>query len=295
MTDSHIHLALNPLKDNWKRDTQDFLENGGKRILTQGTEIEDLNDTLELAANINEEFGDIVDTALGIHPTIFHENFCKDNCDDTLKCSKKFLERFIEIFNKEKDKLTAVGETGLDYFEMYNLGFKEDRIETLKNIQAESFRVHIQLAKDNNLPLSIHARELTGQTQCVQDALELVAKNGEGLVKGSFHSYTGELPPVADILDLGFCIGFNAIITYPNGENVRELLKQVPEDRILFETDGPFLAIQSVRKNKKALVRYGRSSQIKEIIKVASEIKGISPEKLEAISDENYLRVFKTA
>lgn len=292
MHDSHIHLARNPLRDNWKRDTQDFINLGGKKILTQGTDVEDFNDTFQVATNINDKFGDIVDIALGIHPTVFREKFCKNNCADIFKGSKKLLTRFVEIFEQEKDKLSAVGETGLDYFEMYNAGIDEKSIEALKEVQKESFKVHIQLAKESNLPLSIHSRELSGKIECIKDALGLVAKYGSGLVSGSFHSYTGELPPVSDILDLGFCIGFNAIITYPSGENVREILKQVPNDRILFETDGPFLPVQSIRKNKKAIIRYGRSAQIKEIIEVAAEIKNIPAQKLEDIADENYERVF---
>ncbi|MCD4811688.1 TatD family hydrolase [bacterium] len=292
MHDSHIHLARNPLRDNWKRDTQDFINMNGKKILTQGSDVEDFNDTFQVAHKINQKFGDIVDIALGIHPTIFQENFCKDNCDNIFNGSKKLLTRFVEIFEQEKDKLSAVGETGLDYFEMYNTKVDGELIETLKQVQKESFRVHIKLAKENNLPLSIHARELPDKTDCINDVLELVAKNGKGLVNGSFHSYTGELSLVSDILDLGFCIGFNAIITYPNGENVREILKKVPNDRILFETDGPFLAVQSIRKDKKALIRYGRSAQIKEIIEIAAEIKNMPAQKLEDISDENYERVF---
>lgn len=292
MHDSHIHLALKPLKDNWERNTQDFINIGGRKILTQGTDIEDFSDTFRVAQKINKKFGDIVDIALGIHPTVFQRNFYKNDCNDIFNCSKKFLNRFIEIFEQEKSKLKAVGETGLDYFEMYNSGIDNKRIEALKEVQKESFRVHLQLAKKNNLPLSIHARELAGKTDCIKDALSIVAKIGNGLINGSFHSYTGEIPPVSDILDLGFYMGFNAIITYPSGENVREVLKKVPEDRILFETDGPFLTVQSVRRNKKALIRYGRSAQIKEIIEVAAEVKNIPAQKLEAIADENYERVF---
>lgn len=295
MHDSHIHLALKPLRDNLQRDTQDFISDGGKHILTQGTDIEDFTDTLEIASKLNKEFGNIVDVALGIHPTVFREVFANANLEDILKLSRKFLARFVETFEKEKEKLTAVGETGLDYYEMYNSGIDDDWVSILKDIQKESFKVHIQMARENNLPMSIHARELTGKTDCVNDTLSQIAKTGGGLIKGSFHSYTGELPPVSDILDLGFCIGFNAIITYPKGENVREILKRTPEDRILFETDGPFLAVQSVRKNKKALIRYGRSQQIKEIIQTAAEIKNIPTEKLEAITDENYQRVFGKA
>ncbi|MDD3474571.1 MAG: TatD family hydrolase [Candidatus Dojkabacteria bacterium] len=293
MHDSHIHLALKPLNENWKRDTQDFLDLGGKKILTQGTDILDFQDTFDLAEKINNEFDkNIIDIAIGIHPTVFQEKFIKQDSDKICESSKKFLKRYQEIFEKEKSKLTAIGETGLDYFEMYNSNLDEKVIELLKEIQKESFRVHVQLARENNLPLSIHARELEGETNCINDTLQILAEEGRGLVSGVFHSYTGSIDKLNDILDIGFNVGFNAILTYPSGENVREILKQTPIENILFETDGPFLAVQSVRRNKKSLIRYGRSSQIKEIIKKASEIKNISEEKLESIADENYYRVF---
>ena len=293
MNDSHIHLALKPLNENWKRDTQDFLDLGGKKILTQGTDILDFQETFQLAKKINEEFEkNIVDVAIGIHPTIFQEKFCKKDLTNICTCSKKFLKRFEEIFNKEKDNIKAIGETGLDYFEMYNKNLKDKEIELLKEIQKESFRIHVRLAKENNLPLSIHARELPDSIECVDDVLQILAEEGKGLATGVFHSYTGDKDKLEDILDIGFNIGFNAIITYPSGGSVREILKQTPLENILFETDGPFLPTQDIRRDKKAIVRYGRSAQIKEIINKAAKVKNISPQKLESITDENFDRVF---
>jgi TatD DNase family protein len=293
MHDSHIHLALKPLNENWERDTQDFLNLGGKKILTQGTDILDFSETFELAQKINNKFEkEIVDTAIGIHPTVFQENFLNRDVDATYSSCKKFIQRFQDIFKKEKDKITAVGETGLDYFEMYNSKLTEEQIKAFKKAQKESFRVHIRLAKENNLPLSIHARELEGTTDCVTDALEILAEEGKGLVTGVFHSYTGEVEKLTDILDMGFGVGFNAIITYPSGESVRQILEKTPLESILFETDGPFLPTQSVRRDKRALIRYGRSAQIREIMTVAAEVKAVSMEKLEKITDENYERIF---
>lgn len=293
MHDSHIHLALKPLNENWERDIEDFLNLGGKKILTQGTDIQDFVETFQLTEKINDHFErDIVDTAIGIHPTVFQENYYKKNIDDLYESSKKFIQRYQENFNREKDKLTAVGETGLDYFQMYNNNLDQDKREAFKEIQKESFKVHIRLAKENDLPLSIHAREVEDKTNCVTDALEILAGEGRGLSRGVFHSYTGSIEKLSDILDMGFSVGFNAIITYPSGGPVRDILKQTPLERILFETDGPFLPTQSVRKDKKAIIRYGRSAQIKEIIRVAADIKSTSLEKIEKVSDENYQRIF---
>jgi TatD DNase family protein len=293
MHDSHIHLALKPLNENWKRDTQDFLDLGGTKILTQGTDILDFQETFDLAQKINNEFDkNIVDIAIGIHPTIFQERFAKQDNSEICDCSRKILTRFQEIFGKEKENIKAIGETGLDYFEMYNESLDEKRIEIFKEIQKESFRIHVRFAKENNLPLSIHAREQPQSTECVEDALKILAEEGKGLVKGVFHSYTGSIEKLNDILDMGFSVGFNAIITYPSGEDVREILKTTPVENILFETDGPFLPVQSVRRDKKALIRYGRSAQVKEIMKTASEVKNIPEDKLESTTDQNYINMF---
>lgn len=293
MHDSHIHLALKPLNENWQRDTEDFLNLGGGKILTQGTDILDFSETFELAQKINNRFEDeIVDTAIGIHPTVFQENFLNKDLNSTYSSSKKFIQRFQDVFEKEKSKITAVGETGLDYFEMFNSDLTEEQTNAFKEVQKESFRVHIRLAKENSLPLNIHARELEGKIDCVTDVLEILAEEGKGLVTGVFHSYTGEEEKLRDILDMGFGVGFNAIITYPSGESVREILKKTPLENILFETDGPFLPTQSVRRDKKAIIRYGRSAQIREIMTVAAEIKGVSMEKLEKVTDENYQKIF---
>lgn len=167
-----------------------------------------------------------------------------------------------------------------------------DTKEMLKQVQKGSLRRHAQLALENDLPLSIHSRELQGETDCIKDTLQILAEVGRGQLRGSLHSYTGEIEMVDEILDLGFHIGFNAIITYPSGENVREILKKVPEDRILFETDGPFLVPQSVRKDSKIKNKYAKPNHVKEIIEIAAEVKGIDPKRLEDIADENFKNLF---
>jgi len=140
--------------------------------------------------------------------------------------------------------------------------------------------------------MSIHARDMNGYTECLEDVLRIVAQEGRGQLKGSFHSYTGNLDFLTDILDMGFYIGFNGIITYKSGENVRDILKEVPLERILFETDGPFLPPQSVRKDKKIKEKYAQPKDIKEIMQTACEVKNITYEKMERVTDENYERLF---
>jgi TatD DNase family protein len=290
MHDSHIHLALEPLKSNIDTVVQNFISNGGKYILTQGTEFLDFDNTFEIV----KKYPDIIQLALGLHPTFFEENTIQKGIHKNIyEKSIKNIEKYSKIIEEKKDSINAIGETGLDYYQI-NLDKQLDRkiTEEIEEIQRLSFRKHIALAKKYDLPLSIHARDINGENRCVEDVLEIVAKEGKGTLRGSFHSYTGNISFLQDILDLGFHVGFNAIITYKSGEDVRDILKKTPVERILFETDGPFLPPQSVRKNKKIKEKYAEPMHVREIMEVASEIKNIDIKKLEEITDNSYEDIF---
>ncbi|MGI5898123.1 MAG: TatD family hydrolase [Candidatus Dojkabacteria bacterium] len=298
MHDSHIHLTREPLISNIKEIVERFLQNNGKYILSQATEVEDFDNNIKLT----KIFPNVVQASVGIHPTIFEEitvgksiNSGKEeneDCDIFL-VGQNQINAFEKYFRKHTKDICAVGECGLDYYQFStNVSYSEDTIEQLKEIQKLSFRKHLQLAKEFKLPLSIHARDVFGSTECVEDTIRLVAEEGNGILQGSFHSYTGDIKFVQQILDLGFHIGFNGIITYKSGESVREILKQTPLERILFETDGPFLPPQSVRKNNHIKEKFAQPYDVKEIMETASEIKGIPYEELEKTTDENYSLLF---
>lgn len=295
MHDSHIHISMSPLKENIQEDIQEFLELGGRKILAQTTDINDYQDTIDMYLNLKKKFPNIVDFALGIHPSRFEDGMLKNNLQgvEFFKYGKKQFEIFEEFFKKYTNDITAIGECGLDYFGMYEYGeFSKDNQEEIKEIQRKTFSKLCSIAVKHDLPMSIHARGKNGDNSCVRDTLSIVAKEGKGILRGCFHSYTGDLKMLEKILSIGMYIGFNAIITYPSGENVRELLKSTPLDRILFETDGPFLPTQSVRKKKNKGKRYGRPVLIKEIIEKAAEIKNVNYEKLVEISNQNYTTLF---
>ncbi|MFA7628236.1 MAG: TatD family hydrolase [Candidatus Dojkabacteria bacterium] len=290
MHDAHIHLAMEPLKSNFPKIIDTFLEKGGKYILTQSTDLEDIDTSLELG----KQYPNTIGVALGLHPTFFEENTVdKGRIDNVYNEGKKLLTKFVTILEKKIPSITAIGETGLDYYQIdLQKDISPELKKEIKDIQKESFRKHVQIAVENNLPLSIHARDINGKNECVEDVITIVAEEGKGLARGCFHSYTGDIKYIQPILDLGFCIGFNAIITYKSGEDVRKILKKTPIDRIIFETDGPFLPPQSVRKNKKIKNKFAQPGDVKEIIEVAAEVKNISSEELEKEADKNYESVF---
>ena len=290
MHDSHIHLNLEPLCKNIPEIMNNFISQNGKHILTQSTDNIDIQETLEIAS----QYPDIIDVALGLHPTVFEENtILKNRNKNIYEFCLKYMDTFESTFEKNLGRIKAVGETGLDYFQFsLNQSLLRAQEEELQEIQKLSFKRQVALAKKHSLPLSIHARDIQGRRDTVRDVLRILVEEGKGEAKGSFHSYTGDISFIEDILALGFYVGFNAIITYKSGENVREILKQVPLNRILFETDGPLLPPQSVRKNKKIKEKFGQPSDVIEIMQVAAEVKDISIEKLEAITDENYETLF---
>ena len=294
MHDSHIHMAMEPLKSNVQEIIRAFLNDGGKHILTQGTDIADFNENFEVAKIANMIKDNCMQVALGLHPIYFEEiTLQRGITEDIFEKSQKEIEKFLEIFNKKKETISAIGECGLDYYQFtLNQTYTEDMKEQLKEIQKIMLRKEIQLAIENSLPLSIHARDSMGEHECMNDTIRIIAEEGKGLVKGSFHSFTGTIEQLQQVLDLGFHVGFNAIITYKSGENVREVLKNTPIERILFETDGPFLPPQSVRKNNKIKQKFAQPKDIREIMQVATEIKNISMDELERVTDESYQSLF---
>lgn len=295
MHDSHIHISMSPLKENILTDIQEFIDQGGKKILIQTTDIHDYQDTIDMYESLKNTFPNILDLALGIHPSRIEDGVSKNNLEDIdiFKYAQKQLDIYQEVFNKNIKNITAIGECGLDYYTMNEYyQFSEKQKEQIKEAQRRVFTKLCSLAIKHNLPMSIHARDANGDSSCVKDTLSIIAKEGKGVLRASFHSYTGDKKMLDKILSLGMYIGFNAIITYPSGENVRDILKATPLDRILFETDGPFLPTQSVRKKKNSQKKYGRPVLIKEIIEKACEIKNEPYEKIEEITDNNYLNLF---
>ncbi|MDD4382487.1 MAG: TatD family hydrolase [Candidatus Dojkabacteria bacterium] len=290
MHDSHIHLTMEPPYSNLDELITRFKDMGGKYILSQSTDLVDYKENI----NIRKKYSDTVQLALGLHPTVFQEiTVDRGDIKNIFEKSKKYISEFENIFRKNRKDIKAIGETGLDYYH-FNLDntIGEDIKEQLKQVQRLSFEKHLELAREFCLPLSIHARDVIDGTECVEDILNIIVKSGKGCIKGSFHSYTGNLESLKYILDLGFYIGFNAIITYKSGENVRDILRNVPVERILLETDGPFLPPQSIRKDKSIKEKYAQPSSVKEILEVMAKIKDIDINKLEDITDSNYTTLF---
>lgn len=173
--------------------------------------------------------------------------------------------------SKVGKKLVAIGETGLDYF----------RNKHSKEVQVEAFKKQIKLAKELDLPLIIHCRD------GIPDAL-LILKD-ENVERAVFHCFTGTLNKAKICWERGFYISFTGICTYPAAHELREIVASSPQDRMMIETDCPFLSPQSKRGSR------NEPAYLPEVCEKLAEIRGVSPQQMEKILEENSRRFFNLA
>lgn len=214
LIDAHCHLTYEPFVDIeavLKRST----DAGVTSWITIGTDLADSQKAVELAGQFENIF-----TAIAIHP---HNAKSADN--QTITQLKDLAK------NK---KVVAIGETGLDLH--YDFSTPQQ--------QQDSFTRHIEIAKELNLPVVIHSREAFDET------MEILEANESGLKGLVFHCYSGDVRQAKIILDKGWYISLTGVVTFKNAETTREVAKYVPLDRLMLETDAPYLSPEPMRKQK---------------------------------------------
>lgn len=175
---------------------------------------------------------------------------------------------------KSSPKIVGIGESGLDYF--YNLAMVED--------QQESFRRHIRACIETDLPLIVHARDAD------DDIIRIIREEGAGTdLKGVMHCFTASRKMGEEALDCGFYISFSGIVTFKKSVELQAFAKDVPADRILIETDAPYLAPEPFRGkiNEPALVTHTAS--------MLSELRGINLDEFARQTSANFFTLFNKA
>ena len=167
-------------------------------------------------------------------------------------------------------KVVAVGETGLDYY--YNHSPRE--------VQRRVFGQFIQLARETDLPVVVHERD------AAQDVADLLRSEGAGKLRGVIHCFTGDYEAACAYLDLGLYLSFAGIITFKNAEALRDVVRNVPLERMLVETDSPYLAPVPHRgkRNEPAYVRY--------VAETVARVKGLSLEDVAHVTTQNVRQLF---
>ena len=207
--DSHCHLTYEPMFTSLDETISRANKDGVKYLLTISTEDKSYNQILDIVKNYNCVYG-----TYGIHP---HE--AKNHL--LLKCSD-----IIKKINKSK-KIIGIGETGLDYY--YNHSEKKHQIN--------SFLEHIHAAQETNLPIIVHTRSAE------EDTLKILKEEKKRKdFKILIHCFTGTKKFAFDLLDIGAYISASGVVTFKKSTELAETFKQIPENRILVETDAPYLA-----------------------------------------------------
>lgn len=249
LTDSHCHLDHSPLK--LTEILAAAKEAQVKYLLTACVNLTSFPKNLAIAKANNNIF-----TSIGVHPT---EN------DD----HEASVDELVNLANNPL--VVGIGETGLD----------NHHHDTTQELQIERFQKHIQAAKQVKKPLIIHTREAKIET------MKILQSEGAKEVGGVAHCFSEDYDTAKQFLDMGFYISFSGILTYPAAENIREIAKKIPLDKILIETDSPYLAPQAKRGevNQPAYVRY--------VAERLAEIREMSMEEIAAQTTANFLRLFK--
>ena len=252
MIDSHCHLDHEPLFKNLNQVLDRSKKIGLKKILTISTSLESYKNILKIV-----DLDDMIYGTIGIHP---HE--VKDN-----KIDSSFL-----INNAKKNKkIIGVGETGLDFY--YNHSEKKDQIE--------SFLEHIEASQKTNLPIIVHTRSAEGETfEILQKA---VKKNN---LKILIHCFTGSKDFAFKLLDIGAYISASGVVTFKKSQDLADTFKEIPLNRLLVETDSPYLAPEPLRGKP------NEPSYIIHTVKFLSELKKVSIENISDSTSKNFFNLF---
>lgn len=223
--DSHCHLdklKLDPASGGLSAAVAAAVECGVQKFLCIGIGL----DNLERVVAIAEEFPQVY-ASLGIHPSEFGESDYRSSDPTQLADLDAVIARLRRMATHPK--VVAIGETGLDF---YHDG--HDAVET-QQAQLRSFEAHLALARELQLPVVVHTRNAKQQTL---DAIRVAQSASAGVL----HCFTEDWAMAREALDLGYYVSISGIVTFKNADNVREVAKQLPLDRLLVETDSPWLA-----------------------------------------------------
>jgi TatD DNase family protein len=248
--DTHAHLDSESFDKDREAVIQRAIENKVHAIVTIGTNLETSKKAVSYAQNYASIFA-----AVGIHPS-----------DCAVASDADYLE--IEKLSKN-EKVIAIGEIGLDYYRMY----------TDKETQKAAFIKQIAIARKVNLPLIIHTRESQ------EDSLEVMLAENANEVSGVFHSFSGTMEFLDKVLATNFYISFTGGVTFKNS-TVDDLVKKTPIEKILLETDSPFITPAPHRGKR------NEPSFVTHIAKKIAELKGLKVEDLAEITSENARHLF---
>ncbi len=250
MLDSHCHLTDPRLAEQLDAVLARARSAGVSRMISIGTDLDD--DAATIAVCRGREF---LRCAVGVHPNYTHD------CD---------LSRLPELRSLQADPaVVALGEMGLDYFHKF----------APKPRQREVFEFQLNLASELNRPIVIHSRE------AIDDTLAMMKPYTS--IRAVFHCFTGTPGEARKILDQGYLLGFTGAVTFKNNTGLREALRLCPKDRILVETDAPYMSPEPMRKQK-----VNEPALVVHVANCVGQELGMTREEVDQVTTANAERLF---
>ena len=254
LVDSHCHLDrldLTPYNGNLDLAIAAAKEKQVEHMLCVCIDLDNFPAVLSIAERYTN-----VSASVGVHPT-------------EAITQEPTIKQLVQLASHEK--VVALGETGLDYY----------REDNAKEIQMERFRCHINAAKEVNKPLIIHTR------QAREETIKILKEENAASIGGVLHCFTEDLSMAQQAIELNFYISFSGILTFQNAKELKEIAKQIPLERILIETDAPYLAPVPHRgkSNEPAYVYY--------VAHYLAELRNTNFATIAQVTTENFFNLFK--
>ena len=253
-TDTHAHLYLDGFRDDIDEVIRRALVNGVDKIFLPNLD----SSSVEGMNLLAEQYPDTCYAMIGLHPTSVKENYREE---------LQFIEKELD-----REHYIAIGEIGIDLY--WDKTFLAE--------QQEAFRSQIRWAKQKKLPIVIHARESFDEIFSIMD------EEHSAELTGVFHSFTGKREQAAKILSYGFFIGINGIVTFKNA-GLDKVAESIPTDRLLIETDAPFLAPVPHRGKR------NESAWVTLVAEKLAEIHGLEVAELAGRTTDNAQKLFSKA
>jgi TatD DNase family protein len=252
LVDSHCHLDFPDFADDLDGIVGRATAAGIGRIVTISTRVKRIDALIAIAAKYPDVY-----CSVGTHP---HQADEEDGISS---------DELVEL--TKHPKIVALGEAGLDYFYQHSS----------RQAQERGFRTHIAAARITGLPLVIHSREADEDCERI-----LVEEMGKGRFRAVLHCYTGGRKLAMKAIELGLSISFTGILTFKKSDALRALAAELPADRIMVETDAPYLAPGKFRGKR------NEPSYVVEVARVLAETRGVSLEEISRQTTDNFFRLF---
>jgi TatD DNase family protein len=253
LVDSHCHINFDPLGSQLPQILHNARDQGVEYLLCVSVNLEDFPQVLALAEGHRHIFASV-----GVHP-------------DHQDCREPSVDELVDL--ARNPRIVAIGETGLDYY----------RLTGDMTWQQERFRRHIRAARASGKPLIIHTRSAS------QDTLRIMREEQAQDIGGVMHCFTEDWATARAALDLNFYISFSGIVTFKSAEAIRQVALQVPDDRLLIETDSPYLAPVPHRG------KVNEPSYVRHVAEKLADLRACSLDELAALTTRNFFTLFTSA